>query len=101
MENLKAALQYADFLKPGDAPSVREIMPGEGAVLRHGLHLVATYRDRVGELHERSAVCPHLKCIVHWNAMEKSWDCPCHGSRFDPYGEVLNGPAAAPLPEVQ
>jgi Rieske Fe-S protein len=44
-------------------------------------------------VHEKSAVCTHLKCIVEWNSAEKSWDCPCHGSRFDPYGAVLNGPA--------
>ena len=55
------------------------------------------FRDDAGNLHERSAVCPHLGCIVSWNATERSWDCPCHGSRFDPYGKVLNGPAIGPL----
>ena len=50
-------------------------------------------KDEAGRVHERSAACTHVKCIVDWNTAEKSWDCPCHGSRFDPYGKVLNGPA--------
>ena len=62
-------------------------------MLRRGLTKVAVYRDEKGELHECSAVCPHLGCIVHWNATEKTWDCPCHGSRFDKLGKVINGPA--------
>jgi Rieske Fe-S protein len=76
---------------------VDEIAPGSGALLRRGATKVACYRDEAGTVHERSAVCTHLYCIVHWNDGEKSWDCPCHGSRFSPYGDVLNGPAAAPL----
>ena len=70
------------------------IAPGEGALLRKGAAKIAVYRDEEGQLHERSAVCPHLGCIVQWNPGEKSWDCPCHGSRFDCEGRVLNGPAA-------
>ena len=62
-------------------------------MVRRGLDKVAVYRDEQGALHERSAVCPHLGCIVHWNRAEKTWDCPCHGSRFDAYGKVINGPA--------
>jgi Rieske Fe-S protein len=54
---------------------------------------VAVYCDPQGQRHEMSAVCPHLGCIVHWNHVEKTWDCPCHGSRYDPYGQVLSGPA--------
>ena len=66
-------------------------------MIRRGKHKIAAYKDASGTLHERSAVCPHLKCIVDWNPGEKSWDCPCHGSRFDPLGRVLNGPAVSPL----
>ena len=64
-----------------------------GGVIRRGLKKVAAYRDTDGKLHECTAVCPHLGGIVHWNHTEKTWDCPCHGSRFDPFGKVLNGPA--------
>ena len=56
-----------------------------------------TYRDEAGAVHECSAVCPHLKGVVRWNDVEKTWDCPCHGSRFDARGRVLNGPAATDL----
>ena len=72
---------------------VREIAMETGALIRHGLTKVAAYRDSHGVLHKCSAICPHLGCIVDWNSAEKTWDCPCHGSRFDPYGKVLNGPA--------
>ena len=72
----------------------------EGRVVVQSGKRIAAYRDENGELHKRSAVCTHLKCIVHWNSLEKSWDCPCHGSRFDPRGKVLNGPAASELEEA-
>jgi Rieske Fe-S protein len=80
--------------------SVESVPPGTGAVLRSGGGKVAVYRDDGGEVHMCSAVCTHLYCIVDWNSAEKTWDCPCHGSRFDPYGKVLNGPAIAPLEPV-
>jgi Rieske Fe-S protein len=96
-ENLNVAAQYADYATPGDVDSPDAIQPGEGAVIRRGLAKVAVYRDEAGALHERSAVCTHLGCVVAWNAGEKSWDCPCHGSRFDPFGRVVNGPAISDL----
>ena len=70
-----------------------------GAMLR-GLKKIAAYRDETGLLHEMTAVCPHLKCIVHWNRAESTWDCPCHGSRFDAFGKVLNGPSIADLVRI-
>jgi glycine/D-amino acid oxidase-like deaminating enzyme/nitrite reductase/ring-hydroxylating ferredoxin subunit len=73
------------------------VPPGEGAVLTLNGERVAVYRSPGGELHALSPVCTHLGCLVGWNAAEKSWDCPCHGSRFDPAGQVLNGPAVTPL----
>jgi len=58
------------------------------------------YRDDAGELHEFSAVCTHLACVVHWNPAERTFDCPCHGSRFDCAGKVINGPANSDLAPV-
>lgn len=92
-ENLNVAAQYVDLLRGGDVDNYREIKPGEGAIVSHGLQKLAVYRDEQGHVHECSAICPHLGCVVQWNRVEKSWDCPCHGSRFDPLGVVLNGPA--------
>ena len=62
---------------------------------------VALYRDSGGELHALSSVCTHMACDVGWNDQEKVWDCPCHGSRFSPAGDVIRGPAARPLPKVE
>jgi Rieske Fe-S protein len=58
------------------------------------------YRDDAGKLHEFSAVCTHLGCVVHWNPAERTFDCPCHGSRFDCMGKVVNGPANSDLEPV-
>jgi Rieske Fe-S protein len=99
-ETLNMAAQYIDWLTPSEVKSAHEIEPGCGAVLRRGLRKIAVYRDERGKPHEMSAVCPHLGCIVHWNAAEHSWDCPCHGSRFDKLGKVINGPANIDLPPV-
>ena len=97
-ENADVALRYIKgFVTPGDAGSEAEFAPGTGRIERRGLHKVAVFRDEDGTLHEFSAACTHLKCIVEWNSAERSWDCPCHGSRFDPLGKVLNGPAVADL----
>ncbi len=97
-ENLDVAARYMDYARPAEVNSTDEILPGGGAIMRRGLKLVAVSRDAAGQLHERSAVCPHMGCIVRWNSLEKSWDCPCHGSRFDPCGELLNAPAVDGLP---
>ncbi len=92
-ENATTLSSYVDWLTGGDVDSVRQIGRGDGAIVRRGLQKVAVYRDEQGSLHQCSAVCPHLGCIVAWNSAEKSWDCPCHGSRFDTDGKVLNGPS--------
>ena len=92
-EAANMAAQYVQWLTAGDVEAVDEIPKDSGAIVRRGASKIAVYRDATGELHERSAVCPHLGCIVAWNPAEKTWDCPCHGSRFDKFGEVINGPA--------
>jgi Rieske Fe-S protein len=100
-ENINVAGQYLDWLTPGEVSSVREIEHECGAVLRRGMRKVAAYRDADGKVHEMSAVCPHLGCIVHWNNAEHTWDCPCHGSRFDAEGKVLNGPSNVDLEKTE
>jgi glycine/D-amino acid oxidase-like deaminating enzyme/nitrite reductase/ring-hydroxylating ferredoxin subunit len=100
-EHLNVLKQYGDWLTGGEVSSAEAIPAGKGAVIRRGLTKVAVYRDEHGALHERSAVCPHLGCIVGWNDAEKTWDCPCHGSRFNRHGEVLSGPANRGLTSVK
>jgi glycine/D-amino acid oxidase-like deaminating enzyme/nitrite reductase/ring-hydroxylating ferredoxin subunit len=96
-ENLNVAGHFADYLTGGDVADVSAIPPGSGAIIRRGAKKLAVYRDEVGLLHASAAVCTHAGCVVRWNKLERSWDCPCHGSRFEPDGEVLSGPARAPL----
>jgi len=96
-ENLNVVVQYADLVTPGDVSDVEEVKPGQGAILRRGATKVAVYRDENGALHERSAFCTHLGCVVRWNALERTWDCPCHGSRFHIDGHAVNGPAIVAL----
>lgn len=100
-ENVNVARQFTDYVTGGEAVSVDAILPGQGAVVRSGLSKIAAYRDEDGTLHRCSAVCTHLNCVVAWNPAEVTWDCPCHGSRFDPYGRVVTGPAHKDLDRVQ
>jgi nitrite reductase/ring-hydroxylating ferredoxin subunit len=80
---------------------VAQLAAGEGCVDAFGGAKVAAYRTPAGELRTFSAVCPHLRCLVHWNARESTFDCPCHGSRFDTAGRPLEGPALEGLTEVE
>ena len=100
-ENINVAGQYADLVTPGEIDSVKQIEKGSGAIIREGLSKIAVYRDEAGKLHELSAVCRHLGCIVDWNSFEKTWDCPCHGSRYDALGHVIMGPANSDLPSIE
>lgn len=96
-ESLTVAAHYTDWLTGGEVSSVADIKLDDGCIVRRGLTKIAAYRDGQGVLHERQAICPHLGCVVAWNSTEQSWDCPCHGSRFDKFGSVINGPANSDL----
>lgn len=99
-ENANVARQYIDWFR-GEPPEAIDSLPsGEGLVIGQGLRKIAVYRNPEQRLEFFSAVCPHLGGVVHWNTVEKSWDCPCHGSRFDCHGRVIEGPAVSSLAEI-
>jgi glycine/D-amino acid oxidase-like deaminating enzyme/nitrite reductase/ring-hydroxylating ferredoxin subunit len=100
-ENLNAAEQFTKYLTPGEVSSENEIRPGTGALMRDGLKKLAVYKDEAGTTHKCSAICTHMGCMVSWNDVEKTWDCPCHGARYDPLGKVVTGPAVADLSPVK
>jgi glycine/D-amino acid oxidase-like deaminating enzyme/nitrite reductase/ring-hydroxylating ferredoxin subunit len=87
----------ADRLKQPGSRSLDDLRPGEGAVVRHDGEVVAAYRDDDGQVMAVSPTCTHLLCRVAWNEAERSWDCPCHGSRFAPDGALIEGPAVRDL----
>jgi glycine/D-amino acid oxidase-like deaminating enzyme/nitrite reductase/ring-hydroxylating ferredoxin subunit len=90
---------FADRLRAEDV-EVESLGPGEGAVVRRGVRKRAVYRDEAGALHVLSPVCRHLYCHVAWNTAERTWDCPCHGSRYSGEGQVIQGPTVKPLKRV-
>jgi Rieske Fe-S protein len=89
-----------DRLAGAEGKSLRAVKAGHGKVIEHHGEKVAASRGPDGVLTLVSATCTHMGCIVRWNDAERTWDCPCHGSRFTPQGEVISGPAEKPLPEV-
>jgi glycine/D-amino acid oxidase-like deaminating enzyme/nitrite reductase/ring-hydroxylating ferredoxin subunit len=99
-EGAKTNAPYVDWMRGGDVESLDEIRPGHGATIRRGLHVIAAYKDEQGQCHLMNARCPHLSAVVRWNEVEKTWDCPAHGSRFDCEGRVLNGPSPVGLDEA-
>jgi glycine/D-amino acid oxidase-like deaminating enzyme/nitrite reductase/ring-hydroxylating ferredoxin subunit len=97
-ENANVGAHFVgDHLSPPDARSTAELRPGQAGIVRRGAGKVAAYREEDGTVHAISAVCTHLGCQVKWNEAERSWDCPCHGSRFDFTGRVIQGPAVKDL----
>lgn len=98
VENAEVGVRFVgDRLKARNAPPAAELQPGEGGLVDVDGRTVAGYRDDDGTLHAVSATCTHLGCRVAFNTAERSWDCPCHGSRFDVDGRVIQGPAVADL----
>jgi Rieske Fe-S protein len=86
-----------DRFAGAESRSLRAVKRGHGMIVEHQGQNVAAYRNTAGELTLRSAAGTHMGCLVAWNAAEHTWDCPCHGSRFTPRGDVISGPAEAPL----
>jgi Rieske Fe-S protein len=89
-----------DRLAPTESDSIADVAPRQGKIISLDGKKIAAYRDAAGKLSLCSPVCTHLKCIVDWNNAEETWDCPCHGSRFRPTGEVISGPAEHPLEKL-
>jgi glycine/D-amino acid oxidase-like deaminating enzyme/nitrite reductase/ring-hydroxylating ferredoxin subunit len=100
-EALSMAGQYADWVSKADLGSIDELANGKGAIVSSGLKRLAVYKNDQGRVEVFSAACPHLGCVVQWNADEKTFDCPCHGSRFSKEGVVLNGPAISGLKKIE
>ncbi|HSI71165.1 MAG TPA: FAD-dependent oxidoreductase [Gillisia sp.] len=101
-ENFDVASQMLkDWLFKGKDAELSSINPGEAKIINRDNNKVAVHRTATGEFKAFSAVCTHMGCVVNWNNAEKSWDCPCHGTRFDVDGEVLEGPAFDPLPRIK
>jgi Rieske Fe-S protein len=99
-ENASVAVRFFGDRIKSLSKSVEQVDPGEGDVVTVGTKSVAVHKDESGDVHAVSARCTHLGCIVAWNRAEKSWDCPCHGSRFTTGGDVLQGPATRPLERI-
>jgi glycine/D-amino acid oxidase-like deaminating enzyme/nitrite reductase/ring-hydroxylating ferredoxin subunit len=89
-----------DRLAGAEGRLLRSLRRGEGKILDLNGKRVAAYRNDAGAVTQVSPVCTHMGCNVAWNAAERTWDCPCHGSRFEPNGKVIAGPAESPLPRV-
>jgi glycine/D-amino acid oxidase-like deaminating enzyme/nitrite reductase/ring-hydroxylating ferredoxin subunit len=101
-DNLKVGAHFVgDRIARLRADSIDDLAPGEGGMVEAGGNTVGAYRAPDGTVQAVSLTCTHMGCTVKWNSAEKSWDCPCHGSRFDCDGSVLDGPAVRPLSQVE
>jgi glycine/D-amino acid oxidase-like deaminating enzyme/nitrite reductase/ring-hydroxylating ferredoxin subunit len=99
-EVVNMVAQYGDWFTQDEIKETEELKLGEGAVISTGLNKKAVYRDENNIIHACTAVCPHLGAILQWNADEKTFDCPMHGSRFTAEGKVINGPASSDLKQI-
>lgn len=96
-ENLHVAKELIGGYVSSKPKSYDDLAPGDAAILKIDGHDVGAFRDAEGRVHAVSAVCTHMGCLLGWNANDRTWDCPCHGSRFALGGEVISGPAVTPL----
>jgi glycine/D-amino acid oxidase-like deaminating enzyme/nitrite reductase/ring-hydroxylating ferredoxin subunit len=96
-ENAEVASHLVSGYLSRKPKSYDELAPGDAAILKIDGDNVAAFKDENGRVHAVSAVCTHMGCLVGWNATDRTWDCPCHGSRFELSGEVIHGPATQPL----
>ncbi len=99
-EGANMAKQYLDWISSTDLKDAHDLDADEGGILTKGFSKIAVYKNSENQVEAFSAVCPHMGCVVHWNSDEKSFDCPCHGSRFDVKGKVMNGPALTDLKKI-
>lgn len=89
------------ILPAGKLQELADLAPGDGKVVNYEGHRVAVFKDEKGNVYPLSSACTHIKCDVAWNKAEKTWDCPCHGSRFSYTGEVMTGPARKALEVIK
>lgn len=99
-ENSNTAFQYKEWITPSEVKDQKDIPEDHGSLMRDGLIKNCVYHVEGEEFETKSAVCPHLGAIVKWNDLEKTWDCPCHGSRFNAHGKVIEGPSLSDLAEI-
>jgi glycine/D-amino acid oxidase-like deaminating enzyme/nitrite reductase/ring-hydroxylating ferredoxin subunit len=100
-ENADVVKEFvAKRLSPEKIKGLSDLATGEGKVVKYEGDTVALYKDDNGKVHALNPVCTHARCIVGWNRVEKSWDCPCHGARYSVDGEVLTGPAQRGLQRI-
>lgn len=89
-----------DYFKKGEDQEIKDLLPDEGKLLQRADGKYAVYKNKAGEVTMLSPICPHMKCTVNWNKAEKTWDCPCHGSRFDTEGRLIEGPSLDGLKKI-
>jgi Rieske Fe-S protein len=101
-ENLDVVKEFiGKRLSKDKLQGLAELAPGEGRLVKYEGKSLALYKDDNGQIHAINPVCTHAKCTVGWNTAEKTWDCPCHGARYDIDGQVLTGPARMDLEVVE
>jgi glycine/D-amino acid oxidase-like deaminating enzyme/nitrite reductase/ring-hydroxylating ferredoxin subunit len=99
--NMEVAKDFVADRFQSDASDVKEVGRDEGKIIRQGVQQYAVYRDKQGGLHVMSPTCVHMGCVVQWNKLEKTWDCPCHGGRYTATGDQLEGPPATGLRKAE